>query len=703
MSINAIISNSLTGLFTNQAALRTTSSNIANINTPGYAREVIQQEAIVNGTSVGGVKISEIVRVVDKFLVKAVQDANADFARFEIENTFHARIQALLGRPDENNSLSGRIDQVSNALSEMALNPLSTILKESTLSTINQFGEEIGALGSQIQDMRMDASNQIAENVGRINALTARIESLNPLITKETLTGGEPGALIGKREESITELSKLIDLNVIDTGNNGVQISTSSGIALVGVTRSILQYSPPGVVTSSTPFSPITAHLMDPATGAIRPSNIHLDGQLTSGELKGLLTLRDKDLPEISLQLGSLASGFADELNRVHNMNTAVPAPNTLTGINSGLLSTDNHNFTGEAVFAVTDASGALVSKVNIDFAVTGPTLGDVITAVNAGLGVTGALSLTNGVMTLASTATSGNGVSISQVAGNESSRAGRGFSHFFGMNNLVEAKSPSHFETGIVGTDNHGFTAGGVMLLELNDADGVKMSEFSLTIGGASFDDILTSLNASPLSTFATFSYSPTGELITTPKAGVEDISLHVKSDSTSRGASNVPISTFFGISEVFRMDSAVDLKVSQAINADPNLMALARLDQTALVGGNALSVGDQTGALALRDLETATHKFSKAGGLGAATVTLAQYSANLLANLGLRAALAENNMVDNQALSEELNRKSSDISGVNLDEELGNMVIFQNAYSASARLLNTAKEMFDTILQIV
>ncbi len=702
MSINAIINNSLTGLFTNQAALRTTSSNIANINTPGYARQVVQQEAIVNGTSIGGVKISAIVRVIDKFLVKSVRDADADFARFEVEDKFHSRIQALLGRPDQNNSLSGRIDEVFSALSEMALNPLSSILKEGTLSTINQFGEEIGSLGTQIQNMRTDASNQIAEIVDRINSLTDRIGRLNPLIVKETLTGGEPGALMEKRAQSISELSKLIDLNIIDTGNNNVQVATSSGIALVGATRSVLEYNPPGIVTSSTPFPLITVNLLDNITGVPRPSNVSLDGQLVSGELKGLLIMRDRDLPEISLQLGSLASGFADELNRIHNMNSTVPAPNALTGINTGALLTDNHNFTGEAVFAVTDATGALVAKVNIDFGVTGPTLGNVITAVNAGLGGAGTLALTNGVMSLTAAAGT-DGASISQVAGNESSRAGRGFSHFFSMNNLVEAKSASHFETGIVGTDSHGFTAGGVLELELNDSDGVKVSEFSLTIAGASYNDILTSLNSGSLSGFVTFSFSSTGELISTPKAGVGEMKLHVKSDNTSRGATNVPVSTFFGIGEPFRMDAAVDLKVTKVIDDDPERLAMARLDQTAIVGGVALSVGDQTGALALRDMENGTHSFAKAGGLGAVTVTLAQYSANLLADLGLRAALAKDNLEDNQILSEELNRKSSDISGVNLDEELGNMVIFQNAYSASARLLNTAKEMFDTILRIV
>lgn len=702
MSINSVINTALTGLYTNQAALRVTSNNVANVNTPGYARQVIRQEAIVNGTASGGVRLSGIDRVVDKFLVKASYDANADFSRYDVESAYHGRIQSLLGRPDQNNSLSGRVDEVFRTISEMALNPLSSILKESALSAIDQFGAEIGGLTADIQTMRMDASNQIAEKVSRVNALTERIFSLNPLIIKETLTGGEPGTLMESREQAIAELSTIMDLNVADAGNNSVQISTTSGISLVSTLQTKLQYSPPGVVNSSTPFSAITVHKVDGLTGEVRPSNLTLDGELKSGELKGLLILRDKDLPEISMQLGSLAAGFTDELNRVHNLNSAVPGVNTLTGINSGLLATDNHNFTGETVFAVTDASGNLVSKVNIDFTAIGPTVGDIVTAVNAGLGGAGTLSLTNGVMSLTA-ANGAHGVTMSEVVGSESSRGGRGFSHFFGMNDLVQSKTPAHFETGVVGTDNHGFTAGGTISIELNDASGQTIGSQTLTIGGTSFNDILTGLNSGPLGTLAVFSLSANGELITTPKPGVGDIKLHVKNDTTARGATNVTLSTFLGIGERFKMDRAVDLKVSSRIDSNPSQMALARLDQTALVGENALSVGDQQGALALKELENTARTYAKSGGLSKTTVTLAQYSANLLADLGLRSALADNYKADNKALSEELTRKSTDVSGVNMDEELGNMVIYQNAYSASARLLTTAKEMYDTILQIL
>ncbi|WP_339860565.1 flagellar hook-associated protein FlgK [Paremcibacter congregatus] len=702
MSINSIINNSLTGLFTNQAALRVTSNNVANVNTPGYARQVVRQEAIINGTAVGGVKISGIDRVVDKFLVKASYDANADFSRYEVESAFHSRIQSLLGRPDQNKSLSGKIDDIFSAISEVALNPLSAIQKERALSAIDQFGSEIGSLAEDIQTMRLDASNQIAEQVARINALTERIHTLNPLIIKETLTGGEPGALTESREQAIAELSTIMDINIVDAGNNSVQITTTSGVSLVSAVQTKLQYSPPGVVTSSTPFSAITVHRLDNVSGAVMPSTITLDGEVKSGKLKGLLTLRDKDLPEIALQLGSMASGFTDEMNRVHNMNSAVPGVNLLTGVNTGLLLTDNHNFTGETVFAVTDASGDLVSKVNIDFSAIGPTVGDVVTAVNAGLAGTGTLSFSNGVMSLTAT-NAAHGITMSEVAGNESSRGGRGFSHFFGLNNLVQSKSPAHFETGVVGTDDHGFTVGGTILIELNDVNGQAIGTHTLTVGGTSFNDILTNLNSSPLSAVATFSLSANGELITTPNPGAGAISVHVKNDTTTRGTTNTSMSAFFGIGEQYKMDSAIDLKVSDRISTNPSQMALARLDQTALVGDNVLSVGDQAGALALKELETVTRTYSKAGGLSATTVTLAQYSANLLADLGLRSALADNSMSDNKALSEELNRKATDVSGVNMDEELGNMVIYQNAYSASARLLTTAKEMYDTILQIL
>ncbi len=149
--------------------------------------------------------------------------------------------------------------------------------------------------------------------------------------------------------------------------------------------------------------------------------------------------------------------------------------------------------------------------------------------------------------------------------------------------------------------------------------------------------------------------------------------------------------------------MDSAFDLKVVDRISDNVNLLSLAQFDQAATVGNSALSFGDQRGGIALQELENKAVNLRKAGGLSQFNSTLSQYSGAVLADFGFRAKLAEGFEEDNSVLLRELEQRSSSISGVNIDEELSNMIIYQNAYSAAARILSTAQQLFDDILGIV
>lgn len=703
MSISAIINNSLTGLFTSQAALRTITDNVANVNTEGYARKVVRLDPRLTGSQGSGVEIAGIERVVDKFLVKSIYETKGDVARYDVENVFHSRMQALLGRPDVNSSVSGKINDVFNSISELALNPLSTILKESAVARINAFGEEIGGLAENIQVMRLDASTQIAETTAKINGLLKRVDFLNPLIVKETISTGDAGGLIEQRAQALSELAELIDISIVNTGNGKISINTESGVTLLGTTRRELQYNPPGTVTSSTPFPPISVYDVDPTSGSLSTTGVTLDGDISSGELAALLNMRDVELVAMAEELGSLASSVMNEFNRVHNENVSGPPPNSLTGINVGALSTDPHNFTGQSTFAVTDSSGTLVNSVTIDFGVTGPNFSDVITAVNAGLGGDGTVSLTNGELSFGATVAT-SGISISQVAGNESDRGGRGFSHFFGMNNLIDARSSGQYETGVSGTDAHGFTGGDTIHLEIQGQGGTDLASYTMTIvGGQTFDDIVNDLNASSLGSFKTFSISPTGELVSTSNAGFDFARVHVQTDITSRGATGTTLSDYFGIGNSYQIDAAFDLQVVDRISNDVNLLSLATFESAALVGETAISFGDQRGGIALQELENQNVSIRSAGGLNAFNSTLGQYSAAVLADFGFRAQLAEGFGEDSKILLGELNQRNQAISGVNVDEELSNMIIFQNAYSSSARMLAVAQELFDDILRIV
>ncbi len=158
----------------------------------------------------------------------------------------------------------------------------------------------------------------------------------------------------------------------------------------------------------------------DKAVGAAQA----LDGHIGSGQIKGLIDMRDKSLADAAAQLGSLARTTALAYNAQHNANTAFPPPSSLNGRNTGLMSGDALNFTGKTTIAVTDANGDLVSRVDVDFdagtmSVDGGardrysahTVGGFTAALNSALGGNGTASFADGALSIS--ASGGNGIAV--------------------------------------------------------------------------------------------------------------------------------------------------------------------------------------------------------------------------------------------------------------------------------------------------
>lgn len=103
------------------------------------------------------------------------------------------------------------------------------------------------------------------------------------------------------------------------------------------------------------------------------------------------------------------------------------------------------------------------------------------------------------------------------------------------------------------------------------------------------------------------------------------------------------------------------------------------------------------------MQDVETTAVNFRAAGFLGAMGSTIGEYASTFLADAGQRAALAEGQASDLTALKTEVFERRGSIEGVNLDEELANLMQYQQAYNASARIFRTAQELYDALLNIV
>src|SRR5690606_23132996 len=97
MSLSLTLSNALSGLQVNQSALQVTSNNIANVNTAGYSRKVVNTSPRVLGSQGAGVEISAITRAVNQFLQRDVRTEAGILGQRQVRSEYLTRMQEMFG------------------------------------------------------------------------------------------------------------------------------------------------------------------------------------------------------------------------------------------------------------------------------------------------------------------------------------------------------------------------------------------------------------------------------------------------------------------------------------------------------------------------------------------------------------------------------------------------------------------------------
>ncbi|BCW88488.1 hypothetical protein sos41_16280 [Alphaproteobacteria bacterium SO-S41] len=712
MSINSILNSGLSALLANQAALRTTASNISNVNTPDYVRRIVQFQSQTTDGVLGGVELGSVKRAVDQYLNGERLAASSTAGETDAADRFLDQLQKAMGGVADGRDPASRVAAMTAGLAQLATDPASAAMKADFVQKMKDFAQGIADLADKTQDLRAQADAEIGTTITRVNDLTKRIAELNLPIQKATIAGDQASILRDERDAAVRELAGLIDIKVDEGASGRVNVTTTSGYTLVSENASEASHIELGAVSAETVFPGLTVVRRNASTGAqIGPAEA-FEKHITGGSLRGLLDLRDTTLPNIAEQIGAMAAGAAEAFNAASNASSAWPAPTSLTGRDTGLLASDALGFTGKSAIAVVDGQGKLVRRVDVDFtagtlSVDGgaataftSTVGGFTTALNTALGGTGSASFTDGVLTL--NGSGGNGIAVQQDATNPSDRAGRGFSHTFGLNDVFVSSVPTSFATGLKSTDAHGFTAGQQVQFGLRSASGAISQQFTYTVSGSTIGDVVNGLNAAA-GTNGSFALGADGSIAFTPTGGSAQ-RLEIVGDSTERGTTGVSLTELFGIGSRYKMAQGTGLSVKPSLAANPNAVPTAQLDlsSTTAIGDIVLASADNKGALALQ-AAGASVKFAAAGFAGAQSTSLSTYASSLVAAIGQRSASATNAASDAAALRKEVEERAVSHEGVNLDEELANMMVFQQAYNAGARLITTAQKLYDELLQLM
>jgi flagellar hook-associated protein 1 len=711
LALNGILSSALTALQTNTAALGVVSNNVANLNTQGYARRVVNEQALNVGGQLAGVDIADVQRVADKFLAQETLSAGSASAQYGAANDVFSQLNGILGKPGDGSALTTKLDNIFANLGSAALSPSQSASRVGVLNSFQDLANSVSSLSTSISGLQTQVDQQVSASIGSVNGLIKQIYDLNQQAATAKAAGDNASGTLDQRDLAAQNLAQLIGVRTSEQPDGKLTVMTQDGVNLVGDTYAQLTYA--GGATNGS-YGPINIANVNPATGQSIGPNQAFDAHLGSGKLKGLIDMRDGALSDLQQELGTFAQQTALAFNAQHNANAAFPPPTQLAGRNTGLLGGDALNFSGKTVIAVADNGGDLVSRVDVDFGAGtlsvdggaaksfGGTIGGFVSALNNALGANGSASFADGALTLSGK--SGNGVVVQDDATTPSARGGVGFSQFFGLNDLFHTGAPSIVTTGLSAGDASGFAAGGKMDFTLKGPNGEIAKQASVTIAaGMSIGNVVTAMNTA-FGGQASFALGADGSLTMNNSAANAGYQLNVTNDTTARGTTGMSFTQLFDLGISQESAPAMNFSLNPAIAASPQRLAFAAPSITASsVAGDAIvSHGDSRGILALQNLSSVRQSFGQVGAIGAQAATLNDYAGAFYQDVATRSQDAgTNNTAQSDRLTEAQSRQSAN-SGVNLDEELSNMMTYQQAYSAGARMLDVAQKLYDTLLQV-
>jgi flagellar hook-associated protein 1 FlgK len=711
VSLNGIAASAVSALKTNSAALSVVANNVSNLNTPGYARRIVNQQTLAAGGQLMGVDIASIQRVTNEFLAQEQLSAGGSASQYDTMADLFSQLNGQLGAPGDNQSLATGLTNLSAAFATASQAPTSSASRTGVLNALNALASSFSNVSGTISGLQKQIDQQAVNSIGSTNTLIKQIYDMNSQIRTATASGDTASALLDQRDVALNNLAQVMGIKTTANADGSVNVATTDGVNLVSNTYAQLSYA--GGAQNGA-YGNISIQDVNPANGNLIGAATALDPHLSGGSLKGLIDMRDQVLGGLNQTLGNLAQQTALAFNAQSNANASYPPPTTLSGRDTGLLGTDALNFSGKTTIAVTDSTGKLVSRIDVNFAAgtlsvnggaassIGTTVGSFTTALNTAMGGNGTASFAGGKLSIAANGT--NGVLVQDDATTPSSRGGAGFSQFFGLNDVFQSQVPSITATGLSASDPSGLAAGGKITLSIKGPDGdIPKNVTVTTTAGQTVGDVVNALNTA-MGGAASFTLNSDGSISSATSALYPGYTVNVSGDTTQRGSTNMSFSQIFGLGANAQSQQASAFSVTQTVAANPGRVGFAAPNITAatVAGDTIVSAGDNAGAIALQNVINKTKNFQAVGGISAQVSSLSDYAASFYQNLATQSnSVTANQTTQDDRLTEAQSRMTSN-SGVNLDEELTSLSSYQQAYAAGARILTVVDKLYQTLLDI-
>ena len=711
----------LSGLLVSQRALQTIGHNIANANTPGYNRQVNILSArnpldSPYGVIGQGVTITEIKRMKDDLVSNQILSYKSLIGNAEMQSDVLKHVEGIFNELSEY-SLGNTIEKFFGSIQELAMNPELASSRYQVLQDGINLANTFKYLDTQLKQLKFDNGEQLDARVTELNTTTAQIADLNQRITAIALSDGNASDLMDQRDVLVNRVSELATIRVTNNDNGTINI-------LLGGTLVVHGNNTEELSTTSTGWG--TYRINGMAT-------------INDGELKGLLDIQDILLVSYMNDLDTLSASIIEQINNIHSEGAGLDGGfTTLTSTNSVDSATEELSDTGlsfpptvgmyetGAITSVGDvtANTTIVTGTTTEF-VDNVNVMDWIELDDGNyyriLSVDSDTQLTvSGAYDSAAYNTKTTDGSLYVTITDDSTGAiektGIAIDSYETLttlkdklNAIGDLNASISGEVMSINTDN-GYTYNFTKAMDTDPGDissstvslygyydGSDNDIFTLTVEDAGTGDIgtgsamisVTDVSGTVLANLDVGSSYTAGDVLQIADGisisfgdgalvATNTLTFDVVSDPDTTN-----ILTALGLNTFFKGSDASTIGVTEYIQDDVSRIGAASGD----------SPGDNTNALRLIDVQnnTATEDAS-----------FRDFLSGIVSEIGIDAQAKAGDKESFGSVLVNLENRRQSLSGVSIEEEMINIIRFQQAFQASARYVTTINELGDILLNL-
>ncbi|NBD01200.1 flagellar hook-associated protein FlgK [Atlantibacter hermannii] len=312
---SSLINSAMSGLSAAQAALNTVSNNINNYNVAGYTRQttVLSQANSTLGAGgwVGnGVNVTGVHREYDAFISNQLRAAQNQSSGLTTRYEQMSKIDNMLS--SSTNTLSSTMQDFFKTMQTLVSNAEDPASRQALLGKAEGLVNQFRVTDQYLRDQNKEVNGSISTSVSQINTYAKQIANLNDQISRLTGVGAgaSPNDLLDQRDQLVSELNKIVGVEVTVQDGGTYNVTVGNGYTLVqGSTANQL-----AAVASSADPSRTTVAFVDKTAG-----NVEIPEKLLgTGSLGGLMTFRAQDLDQTRNSLNQMALAFAGAFNTQH-------------------------------------------------------------------------------------------------------------------------------------------------------------------------------------------------------------------------------------------------------------------------------------------------------------------------------------------------------------------------------------------------